>query len=318
MSTLGNYQQEAEYIASQLLNEGFVSKSEQTIRMLLSRLPKVTISAVSEEISKLEKLIDKYGILKDSEISKFSKGKNEALLQTLVIAKAKLVPLIPAMIKSYDISEQVKMKQIDEKVSKMKDYSLIGRVIPDSPVTIDQQYIKASIEECNQFVTYTLKLLTLYGKESSIKKEKKTSVTIKNLPVFLFDQNNKLQNMDNEISVTMKYKGILDTLQNNIIPRSLNPYDSDVLWNIFSVFKDPESFYRDCKTNNIVSPKVGISFHQCFPEFYLKFSDIMREDLDKMSNQEQTTMLNSFGLVLDNSTIINLLATAKNIQPQGV
>ena len=88
-------------------------------------------------------------------------------------------------------------------------------------------------------------------------------------------------------------------IENSIPNNELDPMKIDEFDNLVELFRRPDRFYHEVKTNKIVSPEVTTKFAQIFQETYHQAVSIIMEKLDKLTYNQQIIKLTNCALPSD-------------------
>jgi len=315
MTTLGNFEKEAEFLASKLLKQQVLPKEYQSICIFFSQLPESKLENLSKIMISLKKeMITKDSLVDESAAEKFYQGKLpkvEGLLREYLHG---IVSKLHPLIKANSAVKQVQLNRMDSKISQLPDYSTIMQVVEQEPQVLpEQDTIKSHISEIQITSNTIADLLNLYGSGKSVRKKEKEVSTYDGLMELLNMLQSTAMDQNDFYLVGMRFKRMLDVLHQYIKPLNLDPYEKDLAMNVYDVFCNPKDFFTKCKRDEIISPIVGMEFHKCFPEFSSAFADIYLDDEKDMSEQDKINMTRSFGMPQDQTKLTTLCSQYVNM-----
>lgn len=312
MNTIGNEELEMEYLASKIISGILLPSDYVDLCSYISRIP---IIEGSEKLLVLldelkSEVISSLGLLKDVEINKYYYGENKEVLKLISSLLKETKSLIP-------VYEQAQLDKMDLEVSKLKS-GMQGQSYVDMGDAINAA--SAESDEINRISLDTQQLkisknllesiISLYGVSLSKlpNKSMDTKITTK-YKLFLLNLTNNLDKVTSNILLSSVMGRLIDSISVSIPKDNLDPFKLEISNNLLETLSNPKDYYKDCKTNVIVSSDVGSLFRHCYPEFSDKFLNMYLEDYDNMEYQDQINFRKCFAIPADDSQLLQLTNT---------
>lgn len=321
---LGNQQLECEHLTGRILKGDQIPGPFTTLKIVFSSLPMVD-AGDSEIILGLlqKKLVNKLGLLKDSEIENFYYGKNPELLEAVERIKAEVDESLPALEIASEVERNDYFDRKFQEVNSQEDVSDMVQILNSSSQNsrrfdelenrkIDSQVLQTKIET----------ILDLYGKaERKIRDKDQRAMNPLELKEYLTQIERDMPYSDYDPVMVMTLYYTLSILSASIPNDELDPFRVDIMQSLYNVLCNPDDYYAYCKQEKIVDISEGKSFSECYPEYYKKFTNMYVDEYDDMDYQQQINFKKCFDLVEDNSDLVAMCSTSLTPpppQPQGI
>jgi hypothetical protein len=305
---------ESEFLTSQILSGIILPDIYTNLRVNVASLK--IIDASNKLLNLLEELqdevVDKFGLLKDSEMKKFYYG-DIPELKSLFLSILKETEI---QIELYGLAVADKFEQvastIESHAQSMDYYTLnegVNKSAGDKEEMDNYDKMQTDLRRSRGVLNA---IIQSYGKGKDQRVPTREIVAVGLTPkykIYLNELSLNLDQVTSNVILSMTISKAFDSIFSLIPPTDLDPYLSDVCENFLGVITNPKSFYTKCKQDEILSSSVGQMFAHCYPGFYNLYQDILIEEYDSMNYQAQLDFQKSFGIGQDNSTLTTLCSS---------
>lgn len=300
---------ETEFVTSKVLQGIFWPDSYIVLRASFCDLDMFeTIPDLNMKLTLLQKkIITSFGLLKDSYIENFYKGKEPELLK-----------LIDSLLVEVIVLSEIYDRAVKEKLADAEKGLLVTAENLTSMEELSKQIDVANSE--NMFIQsmdathYKLRKATedlkkireIYGSKEPIKKTPKFSKYSDAYRFYISDLYMNADSLYPSINLVANiFKGVDSIIQ--YVPKDgLDPFNLDKCENLVDILMHPEDYYQKAKKGDVETSDIANMFNYVYPIFMSKYVDMAFEDYDKLDGQEQVNFRKCFDMPADNSRLLSL------------
>jgi hypothetical protein len=314
METIGNPELESEYIASLILRNSYVSEEWANLKISFSALNKVDILNIEQDIESLEDfLIDSFGLVKDSEVSKFLEGNCKYVYESLAVLENKAHVLQPILKQVYE--EKLKesfTNTFNQFESLYNDVTLVPELansIPEQDPQLAQ--LQSNYESLFLLQKRCSSIISLYGsskiKQTILRSYKPSN--LQELKNYILQLQQSLPDLKLPGLVIYQLSQIIEALYVNTPLDDLDPFKVDRVLELFTILSYPKKYYNMCEADEIIDPKLGEIFQIIYSQFFSEYLSYFLNEAKSMDYEKTQSMRQCLGLPEDFSDLTTICSS---------
>ena len=310
IGTLSNSKLETEILVGEYLNGCIYPAEFIQLIQALANLPTIDFNTEPEfygliQDLKKELVKESTGLLNRDKVIATYKGKGNVkqIVDRLSKLSDVLHPIYEKM--AFDDSFMQESKKIDQFENADADtIATLIDIYDFQPVDFHQEFL----DKLNEMKVKSKGVLDLLNSELPPYYEDKEKVPkkLKDVPMYLIEQLNKIQNTDFPSDFVLTLSSALTILENGFNPNDLDPAKTDEFECLLECLRHPERFYYYVKSNQIVSPTIGQIVYNVYPETWNQTVDIIVDKYDNLPYNKALTMLNECALQSDDQELVTM------------
>jgi len=309
MDTIGNQKKESEKYVAKLLKGKF--STIVSFNDIVSSIPNLELELLEEEMEQIkDTFLSKNGEVNEKVGKKFLLGEASEiydLLSNIIVKSKSLLESSMVLHEQNHIRRLLKLENDINNTRDMAEFSLV--VDAASLDDMDQYVLKEMVEKLPSFIQSLLNLGSIYNTGYISYESTPFPSKVPEVKTFLPEFCRTLFDLPLPFSVGVIIGSIVDTIATLVQPEKPVPYVVDIVEELIDCFKNPENYYSKVKQGEITQATVGQMFCYCMPGYALDFALMLFDDLESMTYSEQINYKKSFGIIDDNTDLLQLCST---------